>query len=77
MSLRGITTITLLKSGISQEDAFCGFSRKFVLYKSEKSKYNQKHEEEENKVVGQGKEGNEESDRVIQMKAYDLSNNML
>ena len=35
MSLRGITTITLLKSGISQEDAFCGFGKKFVLSKSE------------------------------------------
>ena len=35
MSLRGITTITFLKFGISQEDAFCGFSRKFVLSKSE------------------------------------------
>ena len=27
MSLKGITTITLLKSGISQEDAFCDFGR--------------------------------------------------
>ena len=35
MSLRGITTITLLKFGISQEDAFCDFNRKFVLSKSE------------------------------------------
>ena len=35
MSLRGITTITFLKFGISQEDAFCGFSRKFVLFRSE------------------------------------------
>ena len=35
MSLRGITTITLLKSGISQEDAFCGSGRKFVLSRSE------------------------------------------
>ncbi|WP_233351467.1 hypothetical protein, partial [Vibrio cholerae] len=35
MSLRGITTITLLKFGISQEDAFCGFGRKFVLSRSE------------------------------------------
>ena len=35
MSLKGITTITLLKSGISQEEAFCGFGRKFVLSKSE------------------------------------------
>ena len=34
MSLRGITTITLLKSGISQEDAFCGFGKKFVLSRS-------------------------------------------
>ena len=29
MNLRGITTITL------KEDAFCGFGRKFVLYRSE------------------------------------------
>ena len=36
----------------------------------EQSKYNQQHEEGY-KVVGQGKEGNEESDRVIQMRAYD------
>ena len=74
MSLRGITTITLLKFGISQEDAFCGSGRKFVLSRSEnmnKAKYNQKHGEEGNKVVGQGKEGNEESDHVIQMRAYD------
>ena len=35
MSLRGITTITLLKSGISQEDAFCDSGRKFVLSRSE------------------------------------------
>ena len=35
MSLRGITTITVLKSGISQENAFCGSGRKFVLSKSE------------------------------------------
>ena len=35
MSLKGITTITLLKSRISQEDAFCGFGRKFVLSRSE------------------------------------------
>ena len=35
MSLKGITTITLLKSKVSQEDAFCGFSRKFVLSRSE------------------------------------------
>ena len=35
MSLRGITTITLLKSEVSQEDAFCGFGRKFVLPRSE------------------------------------------
>ena len=35
MSLRGITTITLLKSGISQEYAFCGFGRKFVLSRTE------------------------------------------
>ena len=36
----------------------------------EQSKYNQKHEEGY-KVVGQGKEGNEEFDRVIQMRVYD------
>ena len=35
MSLRGITTITLLKSRISQEDAFCGSGRKFVPSRSE------------------------------------------
>ena len=35
MSLRGITTITLLKSGISQENAFCGSGRKFVFSRSE------------------------------------------
>ena len=35
MSLRGITTITLWKSGVSQEDAFCGFGGKFVLSWSE------------------------------------------
>ena len=35
MSFRGITTITLLKSRISQEDAFCGSDRKFVLSRSE------------------------------------------
>ena len=35
MSLRGIATITLLKSGISQENAFCGSGRKFVMSKSE------------------------------------------
>ena len=34
MSLRGITTIILLKAGISQENAFCGFDRKFVLSRS-------------------------------------------
>ena len=30
-SLRGITTITLVKSGVSQEDAFRGFGGKLVL----------------------------------------------
>ena len=35
MSLRGITTITLLKSGVAQEDAFRGFGKKFVLSWSE------------------------------------------
>ena len=35
MSLRRITTITLLKSRISQEDAFCDFGRKFVMSRSE------------------------------------------
>ena len=35
MSLRRITTITLLKSGVSQEGAFCGFGRKFVLSRNE------------------------------------------
>ena len=35
MSLRGIATITLLKSGVSQEDAFRGFGGKLVLYRSE------------------------------------------
>ena len=35
MSLRGITTITLLKSGAVQEDAFRGFGEKFVLSWSE------------------------------------------
>ena len=35
MSRRGITTITLLKSRISQEDAFCGFGGKLVLSRSE------------------------------------------
>ena len=33
------------------------------------SLYNQRHEEEGNKVVGQGKEGSEESDRVRQRRA--------
>ena len=52
---------------------FCGFSRKFVLSRSEnmnKASTTKKNEDEGNKVVGQGKEGNEESDRVIQMRAY-------
>ena len=31
MSLRGITTITLLKSGVAQEDAFRAFGGKLVL----------------------------------------------
>ena len=35
MSLRGITTITLLKSGVGQEDAFRGFGGKLVLSWSE------------------------------------------
>ena len=35
MSLREITTITLLKSGVSQEDAFRGFGGKLVLSWSE------------------------------------------
>ena len=35
MSLRGITTITLLKSGVSQKDAFRGFGGKLVLSWSE------------------------------------------
>ena len=35
MSLRGITTITLLKSGVSQEDEFHGFGEKLVLSWSE------------------------------------------
>ena len=74
MSLKGITTITLLKSGISQEDAFYGSGRKFVLSRSEnmnKASTTKNTRREETKVVGQGKEGNEESDRVIQMRAYD------
>ena len=35
MSLKGITTITLLKSGISQEEALHGFGGKLVLSRSE------------------------------------------
>ena len=35
MSLRRITTITLLKSGISQEEALHGFGGKLVLSRSE------------------------------------------
>ena len=35
MSLKGITTITLLKSGISQEEALHGFGRKLILSRSE------------------------------------------
>ena len=35
MSLGEITTITLLKSGVTQEDAFCGFGGKIVLSWSE------------------------------------------
>ena len=35
MSLKGITTITPLKSGISQEEALHGFGEKLVLPKSE------------------------------------------
>ena len=35
MSLKGITAITLLKSGISQEEALHGFSEKLVLSRCE------------------------------------------
>ena len=35
MSLKGITTITLLKSRISQEEALHGFGGKLVLSRSE------------------------------------------
>ena len=35
MSFRGITTIILLKFGVSQEDAFRGFGGKLVLSWSE------------------------------------------
>ena len=35
MSLKGITTITFLKSGISQEEALHGFGGKLVLSRSE------------------------------------------
>ena len=35
MSLRGITMIALLKSGVAQEDAFRGFGGKLVLSWSE------------------------------------------
>ena len=35
MSLRGITTISLLKSGVAQEDAFRGLGGKLVLSWSE------------------------------------------
>ena len=35
MSLRGITMITLQKSGVSQEDVFRDFGRKLVLSWSE------------------------------------------
>ena len=35
MSLKGITTITLLKSGIAQEEALHGFGGKIVLSRSE------------------------------------------
>ena len=35
MSLKGITTITLLKFGISQEEALHGFDGKLVLSRSE------------------------------------------
>ena len=35
MSLRGITMITLLKSGVAYEDAFRGLSGKLVLSWSE------------------------------------------
>ena len=35
------------------------------------NKASTKHEEEGNKEVGQGKEVNEESEHVIQMRAYD------
>ena len=66
MRLRGITTITLLKSGVYQEDEFRGFGRKLVLSWSENMNKasTTKDKEEGNKVVGQGKEVNEESDHV-------------
>ena len=35
MSLKGITTITLLKPGIAQEEALHGFGGKLVLSRSE------------------------------------------
>ena len=35
MSLKGITAITLLKFGISQEEALYGFGEKLVLSRSE------------------------------------------
>ena len=35
MSLKGITTITPLKSGVAKEDAFRGFGGKLVLPLSE------------------------------------------
>ena len=35
MSLKGITKITLLKSGVSQEETFHGFGGKLVLSMSE------------------------------------------
>ena len=35
MSLKGITKITLLKSGVSQEEALHGFGGKLVLPRSE------------------------------------------
>ena len=38
MSVRGITTIALLKSRVSQEDAFCSLGGELVLFKSESMK---------------------------------------
>ena len=60
MSLRGITMITLLKSRISQENAFCGFGRKFVLSRSEnmnKASTTKNTRRKEIKRLGRKKEG--------------------